>query len=285
MHTEDWTLLSQLFPDLGTNEEDVSQVDWCAAANSYPNLRESSFIPRSKERFDTTSHQTSSVDPLKLQSKQLQAYQLVKVHFQQNISDPLRMIISGTAGTGKSYLIHCLKQMLKEKMKVAAPTGVAAFNVEGYTLHSLLDLPTRGELKELEGNRLQQLQIRFKEVKYLIIDEMSMVGRKLFGQVDSRLRQAFPHAADQVLGGCSCLLFGDFGQLPPVMDLPLYSSLSRSPLSDLGRTAYQMFDKAVILAQVMRQNGEDPEQVIFRDTLLSLRDGNLTTSQWQHLMT
>lgn len=66
-------------------------------------------------------------------------------------------------------------------MKVAAPTGVAAFNVEGYTLHSLLDLQTRGELKELEGNRYQQLQIRFKEVKYLIIDEMSMVGRKLFG--------------------------------------------------------------------------------------------------------
>lgn len=111
--------------------------------------------------------------------------------------------------------------MLKEKMKVAAPIGVAAFNVEGCTLHSLLDLPTRGELKELEGNRLQQLQTRLKEVKYLIIDEMSIVGRKLFGQVDSRLRQAFPHAADQVLGGCSCLLFGDFGQLPPVMDLPL----------------------------------------------------------------
>lgn len=69
------------------------------------------------------------------------------------------------------------------------------------------------------------------------------------------------------------------------MDLPLYSSLSISSLSDLGCTAYRMFDKAVILAQVMRQNGEDPEQVMFRDTLLSLRDGNLTTLQWQHLMT
>lgn len=63
VHTEDWMLLSQLFPDLGTNKEGGSQVDWCAAANSYPNLRESSFIPRS---FDTTSTQTSSADPLKL---------------------------------------------------------------------------------------------------------------------------------------------------------------------------------------------------------------------------
>ena len=285
-HTEDWMLLSQLCPDLGSSEQNTMQVDWCAAANAYPNLEESpSFIARSKERFEAASTQATSVDLARLQGKQLQAYQLVQEHLQQPNSVPLRLIISGTAGTGKSYLIHCLKQMLKEKKKVAAPTGVAAFNVEGCTLHSLLDLPTRGEFKALEGNRLQQLQTRFNEVSYLIIYEMSMVGRKLFGQIDSRLRQAFPHAADQVLGGCSCLLFGDFGQLPPVMDLPLYSSLSRSPLSDLGRTAYQMFDKAVGLSQVMRQNGTDSEQIIFRNTLLHLREGNLSTSEWQHLMT
>ena len=51
-----------------------------------------------------------------------------------------------------------------------------------------------------------------------------MVGRKLFGQVDRRLRQVFPRHACEAFGGCSCLLFGDFGQLPPVMDLPLYTT-------------------------------------------------------------
>ena len=61
------------------------------------------------------------------------------------------------------------------------------------------------------------------------------------------------------------------GKLPPVMDLPLYSSDTRSALSDLGRTAYQCFDKAVVLTQVMRQAGEDSEQVRFRDMLLSLK--------------
>ena len=73
---------------------------------------------------------------------------------------PLRMIVSGTAGTGKSYLIHCLRLLLQDKVHVAAPTGVAAFNIDGLTLHSLFDLPTKGEFTNLDGNRLQQLELR-----------------------------------------------------------------------------------------------------------------------------
>ena len=120
---------------------------------------------------------------------------------------------------------------------------------------------------------------------YLIIDEMYMVGRTLFGQVDRRLRQVFPHCSDQVFGGCSCLLFGDFGQLPPVMDLPLYTTSSRSALSDIGFSGYQMFDRAVVLNQIIRQSGQDPSQVLFREILLRLRDGQVTESDWKHLMT
>jgi hypothetical protein len=128
------------------------------------------------------------------------------------------MIVSGTAGTGKSYLIHCLRLLLQHQLVVAAPTRVAAFNINGQTLHSLLSLPTTGEFKDLEGERLTKLQQSFSEVKYLIIDEISMVGRKTLGQVDRRLRQA----------------------------------------------------------------GQDPEQVQFRDILLRLRD---TLADWNHLMT
>ena len=74
-----------------------------------------------------------------------------------------------------------------------------------------------------------------------------MVGRKVFGQVDRCLRQAFPHNTHEVLGSCSCLLFGDFGQLPPVMDLPLYTTETRTDLSDQGQSAYLQFDKAYVL--------------------------------------
>ena len=174
-------------------------------------------------------------------------------HFTSTSTTPLHLIITGTAGTGKSYLIQCLRLLLGDTLKVAAPAGVASFIIEGSTLHSLLHLPTRGEFKELEGNRLLELQQVMSTIKYIIVDEMSMVGRKVFGQIDCRLRQAFPHHAQEVFGGCSILLFGDFGQLPPVMDLPLYTTDSRSDLSDQGRAAYLQFDKAFTLTHIMRQ--------------------------------
>ena len=193
---------------------------------------------------------------------------------------PLRMVVSGTAGTGKSYLIQCLKLLLKDRLCVAAPTGVAAFNVDGYTLHSLLSLPVRGDFKPLEGKRLETIQQMLAAVDYIIIDEMSMVGRKMFGQVDRRLRQVFPERSEELFGGRSCLLTGDWGQLPPVMDLPLYTTVS-----DLGSIDYHLFDRAVVLDRVMRQAGQDAGQECFRNLLLRLRNAELTVDDWKYLMT
>lgn len=169
-------------------------------------------------------------------------------------------------------------------LKVAAPTGVASFIIDGTTLHSLFHPPTKGEFKELDGNRLLQLQHNMSATKYIIIDEMSMVGQKMFGQIDQRLRQAFPNHAQEAFGGCSVLLFGDFGQLPPVMDLPLYTADTRSDLSDQGRIVYSLFDKAFTLTQIMRQAGSDSGQVHFRDILLHLRNAEITVDDWQLLM-
>ena len=249
---EEWMLICQQLQQMGEQHVNVdNSVDWCEAARSYPNLEEMpKFIIHHKETT-TIQQRSPPANPQLLQGKQLEAYQIVQTYFSDEAPLPPRMIISGTAGTGKSFLINCLKGLLQKIVRIAAPTGVAAFNVQGCTLHSLLHLPTKGEFKSLEGERLQQLQESLAGVKYnIIIDEMSMsmsmVGRKLFGQVDSRLRQAFQHSADVVLGG-SVLLFGDFVQLPPVIDLPLYSSDMKSPLSDLGRTAYQSFSKAIVL--------------------------------------
>jgi len=101
----------------------------------------------------------TTADPGKLKGMQLEAYNIVFEHY--NSTDckkqPLRFIVSGTAGTGKSYLIQCLKLLLGDSLCVAAPTGAAAYNVVGYTLHSLLNLPIRTEFKELENKQLQTI--------------------------------------------------------------------------------------------------------------------------------
>ena len=282
--TEEWMLICHRNADFSGPSCDDDH-NWSASSASYPNLEEfPTFITRQRESVQQRPF-TTTADPSCLQGKQLATYKLVKDHIQGNNSTPLRMIVSGTAGTGKSYLIHCLRLLLQHKVRVVAHTGVAAFNVDGHTLHSLLSLPTKGDFKNHQGEHLNKIQQALAGMEYLIIDEMSMVGRKMFGQVDRRLRQVFPHRSDQVLGGCSCLLFGDFGQLPPVMDLPLYTTSTSSALSDIGASGFQSFDHAVMLDQIMRQSGQDPSQVLFRQILLRLRNGEVTEDDWKHLMT
>ena len=65
------------------------------------------------------------------------------------------------------------------------------------------------------------------------------------------------------------------------MDLPFYTTVSHSPLADQGNTAYQLFDRAIVLKQVMRQSGQDPDQVLFHDILLHLRYAKLIISDWE----
>ena len=281
-------LICQYNAEFGQATDEEEDCDWSLAARMYPELREMpTHISQQCQEFVAQSALTTTAHTSLLQGKQLQAYTAVREHSESSDPNqpPLRMVVSGTAGTGKSYLIQCLKLLLKDHLCIAAPTGVAAFNVDGYTLHSLLNLPVKGDFKPLEGKRLQTIQQTLAAVDYIIIDEMSMVGRKMFGQVDRRLRQVFPERSEELFGGRSCLLTGDWGQLPPVMDLPLYTTVSRTELSDLGSIEYHLFDCAVILDRVMRQAGQDAGQEHFRNLLLRLRNAELTVEDWKYLMT
>ena len=147
-------LICQRNNDLQPALDSQEEVNWTLADQTYPNLDEApSFV--SHQRQQAAQHAfTTFADPCSPRGKQLQVYTTVCEHFEADNPPPLRMIISGTAGTGKSYLIHCLRILLQDQLCIAAPTGVAAFNVDGHTFHSLLSLPTKTDFKDLEGDHL-----------------------------------------------------------------------------------------------------------------------------------
>lgn len=125
-------------------------VDWTRASQLYSNLSEIPSFISSHRQSGVHRLVNCNANPRHLQGKKLYVYNIMSQHLHSDSSRPIRMIVSGTAGTGKSYLINCLKILLKDELRVCAPTGVASYNIQGYTLHNLFSLPTKGDLKSLK---------------------------------------------------------------------------------------------------------------------------------------
>lgn len=226
------------------------------------------------------------INPATMTQEQLEVYDEVKHHYNASSDpdciDPILKIVCGTAGTGKSYVITALRQLLGKRALLIAPTGVAACNIKGATIHSALRIPavvSENDFCCLKGEALSSLQEEFEHVKYIILDEMSMVGLRKFGMIDARLRQAFPKDSNRPLGGCSFIMFGDFGQINPVGDIPLYTQSVKGALQLAGSIAYQQFRSVTVLKCVVRQNSD----AVFRDILQRLRDGESTLHDYQRL--
>ena len=118
----------------------------------------------------------------------------------------LLIIITGQTGSGKSYVIDALRHLLHASCIVCSYFGIAAFNVKGHKLHSIFQLPIRGKRdSDLKGDSLQRLQLSLHGVKYIIIDEFSVIGQKLFGWLDRRRSQATGQI-DEPLHSCHLLV-------------------------------------------------------------------------------
>ncbi|XP_068692831.1 uncharacterized protein [Montipora foliosa] len=168
------------------------------------------------------------------------AFNIVESHFTNNSPEqqPLHLIIIGLAGTGKSYLINAIRNLLQEKCQVSATTGKASYNVSGVTIHSLLKLPVGSKgCKDLIGQALCTLQENRNGIDYILIDEYSMLGQATFGWIDKRCKQA-TGSHDKILDGKSMILIGDTGQLPPVADKPLLLTRQPSNVSNLNEFEY-----------------------------------------------
>ena len=215
--------LCQLNPRFNMPTETASNVDWAASARELPSslLRECPHWIYSQRQAAEYNHsspwlqQLPTIDVATLNPKQLQAYNHIKSHYFQYRANhsppPLYMIVSGTAGTGKSYLISAITHLLNNSCAITATTGMASFNICGKTLHSTLKLPVRkSNHRDLQGASLQQLQLQMRGKHYVIIDEMSMIGHRMMAWIDKRLRRA-SGKLDCPLGGFSIILLGILG--------------------------------------------------------------------------
>jgi len=134
------------------------------------------------------------------------------------------VFITGSAGTGKTYLLNLYTQYLKERRvypTVVAPTGIAASHLGGQTIHSFFALGIRENIDEGYVEFLMEkkyLKTRFSKLKLLIIDEISMVSPELFSAMDLVLRGF--KGTDAPFGGVQVVISGDFFQLPPVSKTP-----------------------------------------------------------------
>ena len=133
------------------------------------------------------------------------------------------IFLTGKAGTGKTTFLHSLQENPSKRMIVTAPTGVAAINAGGVTLHSFFQLPFGPFVPGSETfERNKQRQFRFSKEKkriiqsldLLIIDEISMVRADLLDAVDAVLRRH--RRNDRPFGGVQLLMIGDLHQLSPV---------------------------------------------------------------------
>lgn len=121
--------------------------------------------------------------------------------------------ITGKAGTGKSTLLTYYRQKTKKNVVVLAPTGIAAINVEGSTIHSFFRFAPQ-LIEKSNITRDFTRQDLFNKIELLIIDEISMVRADLLDGIDYALR--INRKNDMPFGGVQMIFFGDLHQLPPV---------------------------------------------------------------------
>ena len=202
------------------------------------------------------------------------------------------LFLTGKAGTGKSTFLRYICDNVKKKHVVLAPTGIAAINAGGSTLHSFFRLPFHPLLPDdpnlsLQRGRIHQF-LRYtkehrkllEELELIIIDEISMVRADIIDAVD-RILRVYSHNLREPFGGKQLLLVGDVYQLEPVVKSDEREILNRfypNPFFFSARVFGQIDLVSIELQKVYRQS--DPT---FVGVLDHIRNANLTQTDLQVL--
>ncbi|XP_078541924.1 ATP-dependent DNA helicase PIF1-like [Lissotriton helveticus] len=192
---------------------------------------------------------------------------------------PVQLYVSGEAGTGKSFLIKGIATYLQKRTEsslscvVTAPTGLAAHNIKGITLHRLLMLPVEHENKleyhKLSGEACCEVSRVLKKMKLLIIDEVSMVSNLMLAFVHLRMQQILKTEYDVLFGGKHVIVFGDLLQLTPVKRQPVFKTVThedtRKCLGSIGNVNIWSYFKYSELITNIRQAKDADYKSILED--------------------
>jgi ATP-dependent exoDNAse (exonuclease V) alpha subunit len=175
------------------------------------------------------------------------------------------VFLSGEAGTGKTVVIrefekHCRKQLVK-----LAPTGIAAQNIGGSTIHSFFKFNIGVQDPQQPHEIPMNQYLLLKTVEVILIDEISMVRSDIFTAMDAALREV--NEVDLPFGGRQVILVGDFCQLPPIVQGDNLKTYFQETFD--GKYAFQTrtwqeagFEE-IMLEKVYRQNDEDYEDLLY----------------------
>jgi ATP-dependent DNA helicase PIF1 len=175
------------------------------------------------------------------------------------------LFITGHAGTGKSTLLDHFRNTTKQNIVVLAPTGVAALNVKGQTIHSFFGFrpgTTPESIKRYYRNRGKKGF--YKVIDAIIIDEISMVRADLLDCVDEFLRM-HGREPNQPFGGIRMIFIGDLYQLPPVVtndERELFKTFYGSPYFFSAQVMDKMDLELIELDKIYRQDDQDFIQVL-----------------------
>ena len=193
--------------------------------------------------------------------EQARAFRIVAEHSLgiSRIGDQLLMGTFGDGGTGKSRLVDAIQYWFQEikqeyRLIVTAMTGAAAVKINGSTLHSAVGIAVESGDRDKVKSRVTDKDVtKWKEVDYIIIDEVSMMDAKVMVQLNERLNllKGTREQGSNAFGGINLLFYGDFYQLPAVSRLDLW----RKKLGhwQQGHDLWRSLNAVVILTKQMRQ--------------------------------
>lgn len=186
------------------------------------------------------------------------------------------VFLTGRAGTGKTTFLRSLRKEHCKRMVVLAPTGIAAINAGGSTLHSFFQLPFSpyipGANYSKESFRINRTKLRLiRSLDMIVIDEISMVRADLLDSVDATLRRI--RRSELPFGGVQLLMIGDLSQLSPVVTDAEWALLSQhynTPYFFSSHALSRLSYVTIELTHVYRQTDTD-----FISLLNHIREGNV----------